>query len=378
VLRLAKQYLSRSAANLFGWTTNRKIVVFESDDWGSVRMPSREAYDHLLTKGIRVDRCPYNRFDCLEHTDDLKHLFEVLSAVKDKHGRHPVITANTNPANPDFDLIRKGNLEQYHYHNFVDSYKLYQGDSATLNTIKEGIGSGVYFPQYHGREHVNVHLWMELLRNKANGHIREAFDRNVFGLSFATSPEIKVPYLATFIYRNPDELGYVKSSIADGAAIFRSVFGFTSQSIIAPLYAWTGELEEFFPTAGITYVQGSPVRKEYNHRSGTWVKKRRFFSGASNKPVALVRNARFEPSLVANVDETDYCLRDISTAFALNKPAIISVHRVNFIGQLDTRNRDTNLRSLQKLLQSITKKWPDTEFMTSVDLGLIMNTHVKE
>ena len=27
-----------------GWRTNRHIVVIESDDWGSIRMPSKEVY----------------------------------------------------------------------------------------------------------------------------------------------------------------------------------------------------------------------------------------------------------------------------------------------------------------------------------------------
>jgi len=36
--------LRKNLVNIPGWRTNRKIVVIESDDWGSVRMPSREVY----------------------------------------------------------------------------------------------------------------------------------------------------------------------------------------------------------------------------------------------------------------------------------------------------------------------------------------------
>ena len=39
-----------------GWKTDRKIVVIESDDWGSIRMPRREVYEMSLKKGYRVDR----------------------------------------------------------------------------------------------------------------------------------------------------------------------------------------------------------------------------------------------------------------------------------------------------------------------------------
>ena len=45
--KLAKYYI-----NLRGWKTNRKIVVIESDDWGSIRMASLKSYTNLLKIGI--------------------------------------------------------------------------------------------------------------------------------------------------------------------------------------------------------------------------------------------------------------------------------------------------------------------------------------
>jgi len=35
--------------NLPGWHTNRKIVVIESDDWGSIRMSSAEDAERLIS-----------------------------------------------------------------------------------------------------------------------------------------------------------------------------------------------------------------------------------------------------------------------------------------------------------------------------------------
>mgnify|MGYP000999890125 CR=1 FL=1 len=43
-----KSALLEQIINIPGWRTNRKIVVIESDDWGSVRMRSREVYDRLI------------------------------------------------------------------------------------------------------------------------------------------------------------------------------------------------------------------------------------------------------------------------------------------------------------------------------------------
>lgn len=38
----------KNFSNLPGWRTNRKIVVIESDDWGSIRMPSLTILENWL------------------------------------------------------------------------------------------------------------------------------------------------------------------------------------------------------------------------------------------------------------------------------------------------------------------------------------------
>ena len=48
-----------------GWTTDRKILVIESDDWGSIRMPSREIYEKSLRAGYRVDLNMFDKYDSL-------------------------------------------------------------------------------------------------------------------------------------------------------------------------------------------------------------------------------------------------------------------------------------------------------------------------
>jgi hypothetical protein len=111
--------LKHHLANIPGWRTRRKIVVFESDDWGSIRMPSRAVYEALLDKGIRVDNLCYNRNDALASEADLAALFEVLSSVQDQHGNPAVFTANTIVANPDFEKISASDFIEYHYQPFT-------------------------------------------------------------------------------------------------------------------------------------------------------------------------------------------------------------------------------------------------------------------
>ena len=97
------QSFGRNLIYLPGFRTKRKIIVIESDDWGSIRMASKEAYNILLNSGYPVDQSTYNKNDALESNEDLEMLFEVLSSVKDKNGNSAIITANTIVANPDFE-----------------------------------------------------------------------------------------------------------------------------------------------------------------------------------------------------------------------------------------------------------------------------------
>ena len=52
-----------------------------------------------------------------------------------------------------------------------------------------------------------------------------------------------------------------------------------------------------------------------------------------------------------------------------HKPATISTHRVNYVGFLHPENRERTLHKFEELLRTMLKKWPDIEFMTSMELG---------
>ena len=86
----------------------------------------------------------------------------------------------------------------------------------------------------------------------------------------------------------------------------------------------------------------------------------------------ITRNCHFEPSDPLHTDWVSSCLLEIENAFSWRKPAVISSHRVNFVGFINQDNADFGLKELNRLLSSITSKWPDIEFMTSTELGNII------
>ena len=74
--------LRANVLNALGSKSKRKIIVFESDDWGTIRMSSKNAFNHFLTKGYPVDQCPYNTYDCLESNEDMESLFSVFKIIR--------------------------------------------------------------------------------------------------------------------------------------------------------------------------------------------------------------------------------------------------------------------------------------------------------
>ena len=109
-----KATIIRNISNIPGWITRKRIIVFESDDWGSIRMPSRNVFDILVKAGVDLisgDSHRYNLYDSLATSDDLAALFETLKSVKDKNGNPCVFTPISLVANPDFEKIKLSGLK---------------------------------------------------------------------------------------------------------------------------------------------------------------------------------------------------------------------------------------------------------------------------
>lgn len=361
--------LTRFFSNLRGWHSHRKIVVFESDDWGSIRMPDRATYDILLANGIRVDQCPYNRYDCLASETDLTTLFEVLSSFRDYSGNHPVLTANCVVVNPDFEKIRNSEFKEYHYELFTDTLNRYPNHSRSFPLWNEGIRQNLFHPEFHGREHLHVERWMQALRQDLP-ETRLAFNLNLFGLSTFISAENRRSYLAAYDVNTATGLNQIKSILTDGLSIFKKAIGYTAKAFIAPNYIWPSQIEKHLSEQNVKYIKGGIIQSSPILNSSK-NKALRHFTGEINEvgQIHLERNCEFEPSLYPNMDSVYHCLAQINTSFKWNKPAIISVHRVNFIGGIVEQNREDNIRQFQRLLQQILRNWPDAEFMDSSALG---------
>jgi len=371
VSKLAKSYV-----NTFGWKTHKKIIVIESDDWGSVRMPNKEVLSILSAQNSKILNDRYSLTDSIANVTDLEKLFEILKKFKDFKGNSPVISANTIVGNPDFKKIKKSNFNSYYYETFDNTIKKLPEGNRILTLWNEGIDSEIFKPQLHGREHLHALLWLEELK-LGNKDLLAAFELKCFGVPYHPILINKRKNLMSALDKNgfSKESSFHENYIKDASNVFRTYFGYTAKSFIAPTYIWHPKLEKALKESGIEYIQGLPIQYIPSNSKNKF-RKKLHYTGQKNSlnQLYLTRNVFFEPTSNSNIDWVSKALVKIDQSFKNRLPAIIGSHRINYIGSLVPDNRDKNLKLLGVLLMKILQKWPDVEFMSSDVLGeLIIN-----
>lgn len=372
-----KSILKQNICNIPGWSTKRHIIVFESDDWGSVRMSSNYAFERMKKAGMPVEKSHYTIYDSLECNDDIIALMETLSKFIDCTGRSPVFTGVNVVANPDFEKIKQNGFSEYVYEPYTETCKRYDNHDRVYELWKEAISKRLIVPIFHGREHLNAQFWIRALQ-KGNKSTLLGFENRVTGMPGIKGE--KLPnFQAAFDIDTVADLPYQKEVIKTGLDLFEQLYGYRSKYFVPTNGPFNNTLEETLNECGIRYINTGKKQREPLGNGQYRVNTR--FLGDKNQfgQIYLTRNCFFEPAATGfevpkNYSWVDYCLKEIEIAFRWHKPATISSHRVNYIGYLHPENRENGLRQLSELLSRVLKRWPDIEFMTSSELGdLIIN-----
>lgn len=369
---MVNQTIKKHLINIRGSRLDSRVVVFESDDWGSIRIPNNEVKQQLLDKELIKDRDSFSKYDALETSDDYFALYNVFKKFKDVKGNHPILTANMIMNNPDFAKIEAGNFEKYYCESFLETYLNYPGSNDAFKALQIGIKQGMLMPQFHGHEHLNVTRWMKLLK-QGDERYHYAFARKCFSIDEVSSDNRRSNLMAAYDYNSEDELEYIQTSITNGLQQFEQLFGLNSKTTVAPCYVWDSKVEKVFQKNEVETFQGSYLQ---NYPiPGQMFKRKYHYSGQLNSDGQsyLVRNGLFEPSIIESADWVSKCMESISIAFKWGKPAIIGTHRINFCSRLDETKRAKNLSDLEVLLSQMLKRWPNIEFLDSATLSNIYN-----
>ncbi len=360
MLKSIKDYI----INFQGYKTKRKLVAFLVDDYGTIRISSPEALQELGKLDNKITENRFNKYDDIASQGDLEALFKVLKSVKDKNGNPAVFTPMTVVANPDFKVIEENGFKNYAYENFYQTLDKRKDGEEIKNLWKQGIRDGIFVPEFHGREHLNVRFWMSFL-NKNDENVLTAFKNQSIGIN--PKHNNGIGYMAAFDLVEQNHIQELNEIATDGLNIFEDLFGYRSVLFTPSALIHHDDMHPQLKEDGIKYIDmaRSRLAPTYN---GNKTKKYHYI-GQTNKlgQKYITRNVMFEP----NKDDRDWvksALKDIEIAFMYKKPAIISSHRVNFVGSKDKANRDKGLKSLQSLLDAIVKKWPDVEFVPIRDI----------
>lgn len=350
-----------------GFHTNRKLVVIESDDWGSIRMPSKSVFNSLKEQGDCPEKDAFLSFDRLESQADLDNLYNVLNSVKDKNGNPAVITANFATANPDFEQIRKTGT--YSFKPFYQTYKEYYPSENVLEKVKQGISLGVFYPQLHCREHVCLNRWLSDIKS-GKKDVNIALENNMIGIGTSFSIDNQFGYMDAFNsdYASEKEISEI---VKDATQIFYNAFNYKSKTFVASCFVWDSLLEKALLKNEIFGLQSASWQNKPNLRNGSPYNRKIKYTGEKNNlgQVYTVRNCAFEPCLSGDVNYSlNQCYSQIKNAFKHKKPAIINSHRVNYMGGISAKSAENNLLGLKNLLEKIVSEYKDVEFITSAQL----------
>ena len=360
-----KTSIKRSINNL-GYHCTRPLLVIESDDWGSTRVPSADVLNefHQRYPGFALNH--YQALDTLDTDKDLTLLAGLLRSFRNDSGAPPVFTLNYAMANPLFDDENHVLGTPFRYEPIWETYEREQGEGITgLSLMLSNDLSDVFKPQLHGREHLNVTVWRKGIAK--DEMLKQAYRMHMTGLDAGVYDGLDA------LNEDNTEISFTDYLI-DATRLFEECFGYKSKSFIPPCYTISKREERMLADLSIHVLQsGMKVNRS--------MPRRRFIgiptpmgSKAAKGQVRLVRNVQFEPSRrfykggkVEDVVAKTF--DDIRRAINNHQPAIVCSHRVNYVGGICTQNREFSLECLRQLLTLVLEQYPSIGFLTSDELG---------
>jgi len=323
---------------------NLKIVIIESDDWGMERAKNENCLNQIIEKYGKNNISRWTT-DALETAEDMDILFDLLSNYKNKFDKKPKITANFITHNIDCS-----SHEKLVYKPISSGYNF--DESSIFDKYKEGIANDFFKPQLHGFSHFNT----QLVKNE---FYTNEFQENLnSGFAFAKTTIKK----NLSLYRAECFDPIFNQNFHQAAEVFKTVFGFYSQSFIPPNYMFLNKLNPILHQNHIKTLQASShfVDDKGNQSITPYYK-------FKDKILYTTRNARLDTHNDYNF-LSDNCIKQIEAAFLQQIPAIIDIHRVNFSGKYMPENRLKTIEELDKVLSYLYKKHPETIFISSDEL----------
>lgn len=315
------------------------VLIFESDDWGP-DIDGRQASVLLEMK-------------------------KVLENFQDDRGRHPVMTLGMVLAIPDSQRMLEDGLQTYHRRLLSEA-----SSAPLLNIIQQGIAKGVFSVQLHGMEH----FWPDSLMSA----LQDSPELKKWILSDALSTEDLPSPLqsrwtnASSLPSIPHSDAQIKQAVSEEVAKFSSIFGSMPTVVVPPTFVWDERVEKAWAeeninvlvTPGRCYIardaEGGLVVDANSQTSNA------YYNGMKTltKMMSIVRDNYFEPILGHTADQS---LTAIEEKKCLGRPALLEMHRFNFMG--GGAERAASLDEIRRLLEKVMKSCPNVAFLSTEQLA---------
>src|SRR5690606_11759897 len=111
-----------------------------------------------------------------------------------------------------FEKIKATEYQNYYYEPFAKTLERYQREDA-LNLWKQGMVQKLFIPEFHGREHLNVPVWLRALQQK-DPHTLMAFEEGCWG--FQANLPHGINYQAAFDVEIASDIDYHATVFKEG------------------------------------------------------------------------------------------------------------------------------------------------------------------
>ena len=346
---------ARTLLPMQGFSFDRPLVVFQSDDWGRVGLRDREGLEELRTAGLNLGEQPYD-FYTLETADDVGALSQLLKRHRDATGRPACIGMNFLSGNLDFAKMAGENFHRIHLRALADGLPEKWQRPGLFEAYREGVDAGVLWPALHGHSH--------FCQSAVQREIEKQTERAslITTLWKAGTPYIhwRMPWIG-YEYWDPElaeDERFLPSEVqttAIGAAVghFVSFFSTLPTSACAPGYRANDDTHKAWAHFGVRVAQNGPGSSRPPHLDGYGL-------------LHLYRAISFEPATSAELS-VEASVNAASACFARGVPAVVSIHSINFHSTVkDFRSRTLDL--VDQFLTALESKHGDLLYLHDGDI----------
>ena len=298
------------------------VLVLESDDWGAGPLSQAEALDAITN---------------------------TLCLHRDARGAPAVMTLGLVLACPDASATGAAGLETL----------LAPSQTRNLSAIRAGITRGVFSPQLHGLCHFEPTVlartataWPVAGQEVWTETLPDALQSSLIDGSVLPSRALAA--------------SVVEHSIRYQSELWQQIFDAPPQVAVPTTFIWTDAAERVWKEVGVRWLvtPGSrSTRRDEQGRPSGIDRQYRTAQRTDSGLTCLVRDIYFEP---ARGHDPDVVLTTAMHRFALGRPALIEIHRGNFVGPDASPD---SLIKLEEFLEALRRSCADIRFTSTAQLG---------